>query len=149
MDGTIEVESEVGKGSIFIVTIPFTVISKEEVQTINTDDSMIKVYLGIQQKYLSIMSNIEENEKNNICSAQSLSKPGIIIAEDNPINAKVLLNFIQSMGYDADGVKDGKELIDSFNIDHHKIVLTDMVSSRIVTTITQHTPWIHNRICQI
>jgi len=47
---------------------------------------------------------------------------------DNPINRKVLLNLLKSLGYNADYVCDGAELVKQFNVNQHKIVITDMVS---------------------
>ena len=47
---------------------------------------------------------------------------------DNPINRKVLLNLLKSLGYNADYVCDGAELVKQFNANQHKIVITDMVS---------------------
>jgi len=61
--------------------------------------------------------------------------------KDNPINRKVIINLINNLGYKADFVSDGRELVDNFNIEHHKVVITDMVSFSARQFNTQ------NRIC--
>ena len=47
---------------------------------------------------------------------------------DNSINRKVIVNLIQHLGHDTDYVSDGKELVENFDVGHHKVVITDMVS---------------------
>ena len=123
LNGSIEVESEVGFGSTFTVTIPFKTAPVTEV--LPPSDSELKSLFSVHQKYLSLMSKLETNEAKY---EEDSSKHQILVAEDNPINRKVILNLIHSLGLQADYVSDGLELLEKFDVDRHKIVLTDMVS---------------------
>ena len=47
---------------------------------------------------------------------------------DNPINRKVIVNMLASLGVVADFCSDGKELLEYFDVTRHRVVITDMVS---------------------
>ena len=129
MNGTICLESRVREGSTFIVTLPLSVRENpqalQDVVSEAIHDARTKTLFQIQDKYMSLISKakaIPEPSK----SVDSRSE--IIIAEDNPINRKVLLKMLQSLGHEADYVCDGSELVKKFKVDQHKIVITDLVS---------------------
>ena len=56
---------------------------------------------------------------------QKTSKLKILIAEDNPINQKVVLHQLRSFGYDADLVGNGKEVLKLLECIHYDIILMD------------------------
>ena len=53
------------------------------------------------------------------------SKLKILIAEDNPINQKVVLHQLRSFGYDADVVGNGREVLNLLECIHYDIILMD------------------------
>jgi PAS domain S-box-containing protein len=53
------------------------------------------------------------------------SKLKILIAEDNPINQKVVLHQLRSFGYDADVVGNGKEVLNLLECIDYDIILMD------------------------
>ena len=53
------------------------------------------------------------------------SKTRILIAEDNSINREVMLNQLQSLGYSADTVINGRAAVKAFNKQTYDIVLMD------------------------
>ena len=75
MDGTIAVESDVGVGSTFTVTIPFQSTSRSLTNP-SDSESRTKVQFRIQEQYLSVMA---ESEDSNVCALYS--KSPIIVAE--------------------------------------------------------------------
>ena len=75
LEGTIEVESEVGVGSIFTVTVPFTFVDDELLpptddshsHSVTNDmeeviDSRARLQFQIQQQYISTMSCAQDDD---------------------------------------------------------------------------------------
>ncbi len=80
MDGSIEVESELGEGSTFTVTIPHKIADKDYTNR-----------------------NIESSNVSDI----DFKGKRILLAEDNELNAEITTTILSEMGFEVKAVEDG------------------------------------------
>lgn len=85
MNGSIEVTSEEGKGSIFAITLPFEIAEKSEI-----------------------------SEKKEFIRNADITGLKLLLAEDNDLNAEIAQVQLEEAGASVTIVKDGKQAVEMF-----------------------------------
>ena len=85
MGGTIDVESELGKGTKFVVTVPHKIADAEY---------------------------YEKNTLAESADSENFAGKHILLAEDNELNAEIAIAILESMGFSIDHAEDGIACID-------------------------------------
>lgn len=108
MGGTIAVESELGKGSTFIITLPLTVISKEEYSADRDDEN----------------SGIPMDEMISF-----LAGTKILVVDDNKINRTVVKRLLGERGMVIDECDSGSKAVEiaaNMRSDDYDIIFMDI-----------------------
>jgi len=103
MNGTIEVKSELGKGTTFKVTMTHKIVENPE-------------------DYLS------KRECEQIDNSSFIDKR-ILLAEDNELNAEIAIAILKNVGFKVEHVNDGVECLDKLmavNDDYFDLILMDV-----------------------
>ncbi len=91
MGGTISVESEIGKGTTFIICLDFERVTDDEVK------------MSEEKKKLVQTSHMEK-----------LQGTEVLLAEDHPLNAEIARKLLERVGCEVTWVLNGQECLDAF-----------------------------------
>lgn len=106
MHGSISVESELGKGTTFIVKIDFENIAEAEVRNVSKQTEMK------QQRIEEMLQGMH-----------------ILLAEDHPLNAEIASRLLERVGCNVEWVDDGEKCLKCFeasSINQFDIILMDI-----------------------
>jgi len=84
LDGTITVDSERGKGTTFVITLPFRIAHKEDLVTGNIENLNLDSFKGTR----------------------------ILLAEDNDLNAEITTTILENAGFIVDRAENGAVCVD-------------------------------------
>mgnify|MGYP004538078119 CR=1 FL=1 len=116
MNGKINVKSQFGKGSIFVVVLPQK-ISKESTQT---------------KKIEEVINNLKDNDSNI-----EDKKLNILIVDDNKLNVKVARNALKELNCEIDECYDGSECLEKIiNGNKYDLILMDIMMPNMSGEVT-------------
>jgi signal transduction histidine kinase/BarA-like signal transduction histidine kinase len=101
MDGTIEVKSEKGRGSTFIVTIPHKIADKKDLVDVPASQINPELFVGKR----------------------------ILLAEDNELNAEIAMVILNEEGFNVDWAQDGQICVDMLKnapAGYYDVILMDV-----------------------
>jgi len=90
MKGTLQIESEPGKGSVFTVEIPFEAASAEERE--------------------AVLQPVEDEEEN----AAKFTGRKVLLVEDNALNAEIAIELLETIGLTVDWAENGKAGLEQY-----------------------------------
>ena len=105
MGGTIDVESELGAGTITTVCLTFELPTEEQLAAHQQKDEILEQ------------------------SLQTLSEKRVLLAEDNDLNAEIALTVLEENGIHAEHVKDGAlcvKAVQNAPEDYYDVILMDI-----------------------
>ena len=150
MGGKINVQSEFGKGTLFVVTLPQK-IGKQDIDLSNTQ--VLRLYNTSKMKTVTsnakqsiIPDNVEETETlseeanlalKNVAGVEILedktkeSNSGdakkILIVDDNKLNIKVARKAMSDLDYEIDEVHNGDECLEKIKEKQYDVILMDIM----------------------
>ena len=105
MGGTIDVESELGAGTITTICLTFELPTEEQLAAHQHKDEILEQ------------------------SLQTLSEKRVLLAEDNDLNAEIVLTVLEENGIHAEHVKDGAlclKAVQNAPEDYYNVILMDI-----------------------
>jgi PAS domain S-box-containing protein len=106
MGGTISFTSEEGKGSAFYFTIPFGVAESGQRDSGLTSGETVK--------------------PENALRAEVITKPRLLVAEDDSVTRKVLGTMLQMAKYETDFAENGQKVVEMWENGKYDLILMDV-----------------------
>lgn len=108
MGGSISVESEYGKGSVFMVSLPQTVVSDERI--------------GDYKKRIECFTKSKQQDK-----MQAACFPGkkIFVVDDNEMNLEVIASILEMLEITVSRADNGQSAINHLKNDKYDLIITD------------------------
>lgn len=106
LKGRLEITSQLGRGSSFIAIVPVTVLDASEVAC------RLPGAHGVAQAQAASTTGGEE-----VATANDLRPLRILVAEDNPVNARVARRTLESAGHEVHHAEDGEQAVQAWQAD--------------------------------
>lgn len=135
MNGSIDLKSAVGQGSVFTVDLPF-LIAMEQPDTESAQSGCLVGDDATLSQHASSIDKLDNSESEHVSfdgisdcliSPEDLvRKRLILVAEDNQVNQAVIREQFKLLGLGVDIVKDGCEALTAWLEHEYALVLTDI-----------------------
>ena len=107
MGGSIQVESEVGRGSTFVFFLPLRRAVGKIMENVESKVSKVRSVVGASENSMTIA----ESKKILVSEMSSHFPLKILVAEDNPVNQKLIERILGKLGYKVSLVSDGIQAV--------------------------------------
>lgn len=127
MGGKINVQSQFGHGSIFMVQIPQK-ISKIQKPATEQElmDTAKKLYMNNNQPATQTTINVQPEIKQELPSNYGNKK--VLVVDDNKLNIKVAMRALKDFNFELDECYDGQECLDKINSGNaYDLILMDIM----------------------
>lgn len=125
--GTVTVHSEVGKGSCFIVTLPWhTATDLTPPLADPLPPPLLAVQSATASNDLQPVSRTGSTELLGARVAEVGPSPLILLAEDNPITVKAVSDFLRYKGYQVETASNGLQALTMAQTLHPALILMDI-----------------------
>jgi signal transduction histidine kinase/CheY-like chemotaxis protein len=123
MNGTIEVQSEVGRGSTFIVTLPLPVTEAISTQAIESPPPPALLAPRSGMHPIDGLSQLADQGEQDTSEDNDIR---ILVAEDNPTNRFVIQTLLEGVGISPQFAENGKEAVEAWQQARFDVILMDM-----------------------
>ncbi|MEP3889801.1 MAG: ATP-binding protein [Hellea sp.] len=110
MGGTINVTSELGKGSTFVLTLPLSVASDNHL-TLHNPHSV---------------TSAQNRQRETPATSVKTNKVKILVADDNETNLRCINDLLAHIGYQVDAVTNGQMAYNAAKASQYDLILMDM-----------------------
>jgi PAS domain S-box-containing protein len=126
--GTVTVDSEIGQGSRFTVTLPWRTTGE---LSPDSDDESLRVLLGgndvaAKADRAELTTSPATPTLGPARLAETRRLPLILLAEDNPITVKAVSDFLRYKGYQVETASNGAQALTMAQTLHPALILMDM-----------------------
>ncbi len=112
MNGTIEVESILGKGTTFIFRLPFKVNQTVNNQMINKEN-MGNSFAGMKKELPNLLGKTLKDNSDSL-KQNRLEGLRILLVEDNDLNMEIAEFYLKEDGAQVEKARNGREAVDKF-----------------------------------
>ncbi|MBU2509887.1 transporter substrate-binding domain-containing protein [bacterium] len=102
MNGKIKATSELGKGSLFCLEIPFEMADLKEIES-------------------------KRPKQRVLCLKPGQDPVKVLVVDDQATNRKLMVNILSSVGFEVEEAANGKEAIEKFKNNKPQLILMDIV----------------------
>ncbi|MEL7312982.1 MAG: ATP-binding protein, partial [Pseudomonadota bacterium] len=125
MGGSISVESEAGVGSTFSVRIPVWLPNDD--QFVSSDQYDVTEISEVHRTRVELLASNENQARLDDYLSMAVNKPlSVLLADDYDVNRMVMQSQLETLGYRADPVANGEEVLRALHARPYDVVLMDI-----------------------